>query len=278
MELTEEQLIDLHVKIDSLKKNFKGEKKYGFNLSAKSFALKVKFLNTQSYGLRVQSFFAYHLGFKLTPSSLDLGDFKTVGGHDIEFKCSFLDSNQDNINVKQIRNWQDLNYYYVFTIDFNDYRDIKFKCYELSKEQMINECILMNAIPTHNTKGNHHEKSSIGFSICVGSENYDRWEKQYLNNKFDIEKIVDESNKKINNSKNKDLILEQQAKLIKEMEEKIRQLEMKQVFELNHKYEELEPSDFIQIVREEKEDTNYFPAEEVCLSKWKANEKNRRYY
>lgn len=220
-DFTDEELIEFYLKLDKLKNNFKKDNKYGFDLKAKQFALRVRHLKPQQYGLRVQSFFAYHLNFTMTPSSWDLGDFKTKGGHDIEFKCSFIDNDTNKINVKQIRNWQDLNYYYVFTIDFTDYRDIKFKCYELSKKEMIYECLVMKAKGVANTKDHHHEKSALGFSITIGTEHYDRWEKNYLNNKFNIEQIVDENLIKIADITDKDNLISRQAEMIKELEKQL---------------------------------------------------------
>lgn len=225
-DFTDEELIEFYLKLDLLKKQFKINNQYGFDLMPEQFALRVRQLKTQVYGLRVQGYFAYHLGFTLSPSSLDCGDFRTRGGHDIEFKVSFLDEDSDKINVKQIRNWQDLNYYYIFTIDYSDYRDIKFKSYELTKEQMIEECNLINAKPVANVGGkNEFEHASLGFSIRVGSEHYLRWEEKYLNKKLDINKVVKDNLNRINTDKEKDDLLSKQAEIIRQMEEKIKALE-----------------------------------------------------
>ena len=201
-DFTDEELIEFYKKFDSLKKKFKEDKQYGFDLEADKFFLRVRPLKTQIYGLRVQCYFAYHLDFKLIPNSMDCGDFKTKAGHDIEFKCSFIDEEAQSINVKQIRQWQNLDYYYVFTVDYRDYRNIEYKCYELSKEDMMKECELMNAKPVANVKDkNNFEHASLGFSITLGSDNHRRWEEKYLNKKFNIKEIVNNSLNKIRTQK-----------------------------------------------------------------------------
>lgn len=190
---TDDELIDIYKRLDLLKKQFKNNKQFGFNLAPQQFFLRIRQLKTQIYGLRVQGYFAYHLDFDITPSSWDCGDFKNHLGHDIEFKCSFLDSESQSINVKQIRLWQDLDYYYIMSIDYRDYKNIKYQLFELTKEEMIRECQLMNALPVANTKENHTEKSSLGFTIKEDTDNYKRWQDNYLNKKFDINKIVERS-------------------------------------------------------------------------------------
>jgi hypothetical protein len=225
--MDKEELIKLLESFDKINSCFKNDSKYGFDLMPDDFALTVRPLKTQIYGLRVQGYFAHHLNFILTPSSMDLGDFRTPGGHDIEFKVSFLDNDSQSINCKQIRNWQDLDFYYVFTINYSNYRDIIFKCYELTKEQMIEECSLVNAKPVANVSSkNDSEHASLGFSIKVGSEHYRRWEEKYLNKKFDIRKVVSDNLKRIHTDKEKDELIMKQHEIIKQMEEKIKALEL----------------------------------------------------
>lgn len=260
-DFTDEELIEFYKKFDSLKKKFKEDKQYGFDLEADKFFLRVRPLKTQIYGLRVQCYFAYHMDFTITPSSLDTGDFRTKANHDIEFKCSFLDEESNSINVKQIRNWQDLDYYYIFTVDYKNYSSIEYKCYELSKEQMIEECKIMNAKPVANVKDkNNTEHASLGFSIQVGSEHFKRWEKKYLNKKFDIKKIVINSLSKINNLKQKEEEIKRQQEYIRILEAKIKELSNKE-------------NEIIYNLKENKEEINeyeVFHSIEVTLEHWKA--------
>lgn len=193
-ELTNDEIIAMYELQDVINQNFKKNKEYGFDLDVDSFFLRCRNLKTQIYGLRVQAYLCTLLKYKTTPSSDDCGDFKTRENQDVEFKCSFLDNFAKSINVKQIRNWQDLDFYYVFTVDYTDYRNISYKCYKLTKQQMEEECSLMNAKPVHSTKKNNenNEKVELGFSIKVGSEHYDRWEVRYLNRKLDLKALSNE--------------------------------------------------------------------------------------
>lgn len=190
---TDEDLIDIYQRLDMLKKEFKQNKNYCFDMMPQQFFLRVRQLKTQVYGLRVQGYFAYHLDFDITPSSWDCGDFKDSLGQDIEFKCSFIDNDSQNINVKQIRLWQPLDYYYIMTIDYRDYTDIKYNLFILDKEEMIKECEIINACAVANTKEHTTDKSSLGFSIKENTEHFERWQNRYLNNKFNINKVVSKS-------------------------------------------------------------------------------------
>lgn len=238
MELTNEQIIAMYEQQDILNANFKKNKQYAFDLDVQSFALRVRNLKTQIYGLVFQSYFATLLDFKITPSSLDCGDFSTKGGHDIEFKCSFIDNQSQNINIKNIRNWQNLDFYYVFTVDYRDYRNILFKCYELSKQAMIEECILMNAKPMSNVKAKNDdgENRALGFRIKENTEHYKRWEDKYLNRKIDIAQLSINRLIQIKKEEEKQLIINIQALMIQELEQKLKQLEAKPKFELNYNY------------------------------------------
>lgn len=193
MSFTDEELIEFYKKLDLLKKEFKTNRMFAFDLMPQQFFLRVRHLKTQIYGLRIQGYFAYHLDYDITPSSWDCGDFKNGMGHDIEFKVSFKDDESQSINCKQIRLWQDLDFYYVLSVDYRDYNNIKYKMYELTKQEMEQECKLMKATAVANTKENTTEKSSLGFSIKENTEHYKRWEENYLNKKFDIDKIVQKS-------------------------------------------------------------------------------------
>lgn len=199
-DLTNDEIITMYESLDVLYGNIKQNKTYGFDLDVDSFFLRHRYAKTQIYGLRVQAYLCTLLKYKNTPSSDDCGDFKTREGEDVEFKCSFLDNYVRVFNIKQIRQWQDLNWYYVFTVDFSNYRNIIYKCYKLTKEQMNNECILMNAKPVHKTKKNNEndDKVELGFSIKEDSEHFKRWEEKYLNKKIDLKVLSDERLNEIN--------------------------------------------------------------------------------
>lgn len=193
-DLTNEEIILMYERLDVLYSNIKENKTYGFDLDVYSFFLRHRYAKTQIYGLRVQAYLCTLLKYKTTPSSEDCGDFKTRESEDVEFKCSFLDKYSRQINVKQIRPWQDLDYYYIFTVDYSNYQDLIYKCYKLTKKQMTDECVLMNAKPTHSTKKNNenNDKIELGFFVNLNSEHFIRWENNYLNKKLDLQLLSDE--------------------------------------------------------------------------------------
>lgn len=191
MEITNLDLIKFLKLSESINSAFSDNPKYGFDLDIDSFMLRAYNLNPQKYGLRVQAYFSLMMGYESIPSSHDLGDFRNKEGEEVELKCSFLTMNNEYINIKQIRTWQDLKYYYVFAIDFNDFEMLKYECFKLSKEQMLEEMKHCNAKPVHSTKEKNEGNTNIeyGFSIKVGSKNYDRWCELYKLKNFNIRKI-----------------------------------------------------------------------------------------
>jgi hypothetical protein len=176
-ELNNQEIIEMYKLQDIINEKFYQDQKYGFDLDVDSFFLRCRNLKTQIYGLRVQAYISTLLKYKTTPTSDDCGDFKNRENEDIEFKCSFIDKYSKSINVKQIRSWQDIDFYYCFTVDYTDYTNLIYKCYKLTKKDMEKECFIMNAKPIHSTKKNNenNDKIELGFSIKLNTENFKRW-------------------------------------------------------------------------------------------------------
>lgn len=189
-----EDLIKMYEMQDIINQNFNENKTYGFDLDIYSFLLRCRYLKPQIYGLRLQAFISTLLKYKTTPSSLDCGDFKTRENEDVEFKCSFMDKIIRQFNVKQVRPWQELDWYYVFTVDFSDYRSLIYKCYKLTNKQMKEECELMGAKAIHSTKksNENNENIELGFTVKLDTEHFLRWEANYLNKKLDLEALSQE--------------------------------------------------------------------------------------
>lgn len=192
MKLTKKELIEFNKQKEQIASFFKNDSSYGFDKPIDEFFLLCKTGNPQSYGLRAEKYFALTMGYEVIPSSLDLGDFYNLEGEAVEFKCSFLSETQKKINIKQVRIWQDLQYYYIFSVDFTDYENIIYKCYKLSAEVM-NGYIEKYGRPCHSTKSNNdeNEKVEMGFSFHIGSKLYHEFEEKYLLKRFDIKKLAD---------------------------------------------------------------------------------------
>ncbi len=179
-----------------LSKTFKQNSKYGFDMTIDDFIYRVCHLNPQKYGLRIQAYFANVMGYKFLDKSLDNGDFENLEGETVEFKCSFLnlDHETNKINIKQIRLYQEIKYYYIFTINFNDEHNLTYKTYKLNKNDMLSECKLM-ASNCHMTKLRNEENKNVELGITITAkeenEHFKRWEDKYLLTNFNIKTVCD---------------------------------------------------------------------------------------
>ena len=113
---------------------------------------------------------------KLLPAE-NKGDFKLpMLDKEIELKMSFPNIG-NNINITQIRLWQDCDY----IITYCDYNNKNHKTYFITHEQMLNEIKkLGNAC--HGTKEANKENSKIEYGITL-SLNNNVWD-CYLNNEL----------------------------------------------------------------------------------------------
>lgn len=131
-----------------------------------------------------EKFFCHQLHFTPVPSSADRGD-----AHDdnfyYEFKTSFT-NDAHNLNIRQLRLWQDVDYYYCAYIDEHNLNDSLF--FILTKEQMINEVALCGSY-THGTIKANSVNQHCEYSITIplkskNSEKTKRWKELYLSNEL----------------------------------------------------------------------------------------------
>lgn len=225
------ELIKMHEAQEMITARFKEDKNYAFDLAVDSFFLRVKGLNPQRYGLRAQAYFSLLLDYQTIPSSEDCGDFMNKEGEQVEFKCSFISKINKDINVRQIRPWQALKYYYIFTVNYSNYHKLEYKLYKLSKQEMAQECELLNAGSCHGTKeiseSNPHKE--LGFSIKLGSEHFLRWEEKYLRINFNPVQLSEQRLIKVEKEKSMTNLIAEQAARIAELEAKYAAMEANQV-------------------------------------------------
>lgn len=235
---SKEELIKSLTVQNQITKAFADNNKFGFDLSLDEFMLHSFFLNPQRYGLRVQFYISHMMKYTPLSSSLDSGDFLNREGEEVEIKCSFLSETNQFINVKQIRQWQPIKYYYVFSVDFNDLNNLQYKCFKLSKDEMTVEMDLCNAKPVHSTKERNEENKHVeyGFSLKVGSENYIRWCNKYELKKFDLKQICEDRLKEENHKQ--------------ELENTIKSLEMQLILNSEEQQEEIYIDDSLIEIRE----------------------------
>jgi hypothetical protein len=251
VDITNEELIKFLEQSEIITKSFVDDSQYGFDLDLDSFMLRVYNLNPQRYGFRLQAYFTLMMGYEVIPSTQDLGDFRTIEGEPAELKCSFITQTNNIINVKQIRIWQKTKYYYILAVDFNDFRNITYECFKLSKREMQEEMIFCNATPSHSTKRRNEDNVNIEQSLVVkkGSETHKRWIENYKLENFDFRKICENKVKeKSYKEQLKNTIEELEIQLIIQFE-KERQIQE----------EEEKQLDLFNIVREEKIETQEIP-------------------
>lgn len=148
-------------------------------------------LSTQQKAPLCEKYVVKQLKGERVKSSLDRGDFK-IDEKYYELKCSF--NNKDkNLNIRQIRLYQDVDYYlcgYIDTFCLN-----KSYFYILTKIEMEKEVRMLGSF-THGTKTAQKEKGNSEYSITIPinplNDTFLRWNEKYgIKNfleRWDIEK------------------------------------------------------------------------------------------
>ena len=125
------------------------------------------------------------LGYTRISSREDCGDAVDENGIYYEFKNSFTNQRQE-LNIRQIRLWQDIDYYYCFYINEEELEKSVF--FILTKEEMVEEVALCGGY-THGTVAanavNEHSEYSITIPIYNDrNEKTKRWKEKYLSNEL----------------------------------------------------------------------------------------------
>ena len=128
-----------------------------------------------------EKFLCKLLGYTPVSSREDRGDAVDKNGNYYEFKNSFTNQAK-NLNIRQIRLWQDVDYYYCFYINEEDLDKSVF--FVLTKEQMIEEVKLCGGC-THGTTTSNMVNEHIEYSITIPvyndkNEKTKRWKEKYL--------------------------------------------------------------------------------------------------
>lgn len=143
-------------------------------------------LTAQSKAPLGEKFICKQLNFKKIPASKNSGDAIDSDGNIYEFKNSFTNKG-NNLNIRQIRLWQPIDYYYCIYIDEEDIDNSLF--FVLTKEQMTKEVALCGGY-THGTveanRNNQNKEYSITISLIGNNEKLKRWKENYLSNELKI--------------------------------------------------------------------------------------------
>lgn len=142
----------------------------------------MSFLSAQQKALEIERFLADKLQGTRVPSSLDRGDMM-LNDEYYELKTSTTNKGR-NLNIRQIRPWQDVQYYICSYIEEKAVENSHF--FKLSNDEMLQEVDLMGGF-THGTKSANESNVNSEYSITVKvfdteNEHTQRWKQEYWYN------------------------------------------------------------------------------------------------
>lgn len=153
-------------------------------------------LNAQTKAPMGEEFLCDILGLSRVSPRENRGDAVDNLGKYYEFKNSFTNQNEC-LNVRQIRLWQNVDYYYCFYINENDLNESVF--FVLTKEEMAQEVALCGGYSHGTIDANILNKNSE-YSITIPVYNEEntitkRWKEKYLsielkNRIFNVNKVA----------------------------------------------------------------------------------------
>ena len=151
--------------------------------NGKLFYLLIANYSAQKKAPLIEKFLCHKLNLTSVPSSQNQGDAKDGENHYYEFKFSTTNEG-GNLNLRQIRPWQDIDYYYCGYIDDKKNIDDS-KFYILTKQQMLEEIELNNASFTHGVKDINIINQYSEYSITIPmhsktSKKLQRWNEKYF--------------------------------------------------------------------------------------------------
>lgn len=168
-------------KINELNKILDSIKTYDRNAniidcSFSSFCKILGSMNAQKKSLIIEDFMNKKLNLKRISPSENRGDAYKDTDY-IEYKFSTTNESK-NLNLRQIRNWQNITGYIVGYIDYND-PDNSIIMY-LTKSEMDKE-IKYIGCPSHGTKESNKNNEHIEYSITINinSDRMKEWRKKY---------------------------------------------------------------------------------------------------
>jgi hypothetical protein len=182
--------VDL-LNINTLKKTLevrnivkKDVKKYHSSADWETFQLAMRLLNPQSYGAQFERRIRDAYGWDKNLAKDRTGDASYNINNtkvDSEIKVSLTTEDDKSVNILQIRDSHNMNYYDIFIIHI----DNKVERFRLSKEQMSEELSMTGANLAHGTKGNddgryENAEYRIDFKATENDLIYARWKEKYL--------------------------------------------------------------------------------------------------
>ncbi|MDR0676161.1 MAG: hypothetical protein LBF97_03865 [Elusimicrobiota bacterium] len=135
------------------------------------------FMSSQKKASLFEKFFRSKTNFIKISQKENKGDFKDNDNNFYELKVS-LKNEALSINMRQIRLYQDIEYYIILYLDNCKENSFSFK---LTKEQMTEEVKLLGGI-CHGCKKavENNEVKEFSISLKLNSKNFKRWEDNYF--------------------------------------------------------------------------------------------------
>jgi len=149
--------------------------------NAQLFYLSTATLTAQQKAPLGEKFLRHKLHMQKVSPSENKGDAVNNNKIYYEFKTSYTNKDE-NLNIRQIRLWQDIDYYYCIYINEENLDDSLF--FILTKEQMIEEVALCGSY-THGTILANIDNKNKEYSITIPIYNDNniktkRWKERYL--------------------------------------------------------------------------------------------------
>lgn len=145
------------------------------------FIRRMRLLNPQAYGSRIQNYLFDKLGWERVPSRLDRGDVRNSPGQYFEVKMSFITPKNQEVNIVQVRPWQQISGHHIFVVDATDHYALYH--FGLSKNEMGAEISLIGS-SAHGTtsavRNNINREYRLGIPWRENHPAYQRWISQYL--------------------------------------------------------------------------------------------------
>jgi len=170
MEMATKLLSSLH----EIRGKAVGYPKWSFDKKEEDFLKCIALLNPQSYGSRIANFYSDKLGIP-NSKDIDQGD-KSFNGKNFEFKSSIFTSSNNQLNLVQIRPWQNVDYIFI-GVDVTDLTNIHSQLFYLTKSQYELEQSLIRVSSAHGTKKAtvNNETIEVAMRLNKDSEVYARW-------------------------------------------------------------------------------------------------------
>lgn len=186
--LANKKQLQKSLKIKELLRNIPNDKEIWECKNGELFYLATSNLTTQMKAPLGEKFLCHMLNLKAVSSKENRGDAVDNNNVYYEIKCSFTNK-EENLNIRQIRLWQDIDYYYCFYINEEELEKSLF--FILSKKQMEEEVRLCGSC-SHGTievnKNNFNKEYSITIPAYKNTEKAKRWKEKYLS--IDLKKKI----------------------------------------------------------------------------------------